>query len=560
MTTIIFLIILMTLTVLKLLIQGIYLIHRLQLLGYYNLKFIKWLEGKQYREILLWNIFELLFPLLIIYIFYWAIKQLPIYKYITSTIMISTFTWKIIHPFIAGWVGPKAKKNIKVILKYTPRIIRLFLSLIFVSVISIIFIFYYTAIPLKDFTLSSRKFFQFNAFLLFTSVITPVIVLIANLINMPIEKLIHLKYFNMAKNKSKKADIIKIAITGSYGKTSTKFFLASIIKEKYKTLFTPASYNTPMGISKVINNNNLNDYEVFVVEMGADHKGDINKLCKLIKPDYGIITAIDNQHLETFGNLENIIITKLSLFKHINKDGFGIYNYDNKILKKNIKNNNFHIPIYSYSIVENNFNNVDIIAGNIKHTRDGLQFTAILKDGESIEIKTEVLGKHNASNLLASILMCKVIGISSDEILRGIKNIKPVEHRLQKIDAGTGILVLDDAFNSNPAGAHEALQVLNEIEGNKKVIVTPGMVELGEKEEEINRTFGNQIAQYVDIAILVGKDRTYDIYEGIVENGFNKENIITVNSLNEAKDALARVLVKGDVVLFENDLPDTYNE
>ena len=213
MATIIFLSLLLSITGFKLLIQGIYLIHRVQLLGYYNLKFLKWLEGKQYREILLWNIFELLFPLLIIYIFFWNIKQLPIYKYITSAIMITTFSWKIIHPFIAGWVGPRAKKNIKVPLKFTPRVIRLIISLIIVISVILIFIFYYTVLPFENFTLSSRKFFQFNAFLLFISVITPVVVLCANLINTPLERMVHHKFFRMAQKKSKHADLIKIAIT-----------------------------------------------------------------------------------------------------------------------------------------------------------------------------------------------------------------------------------------------------------------------------------------------------------------------------------------------------------
>ncbi|HOV15754.1 MAG TPA: UDP-N-acetylmuramoyl-tripeptide--D-alanyl-D-alanine ligase, partial [Spirochaetota bacterium] len=340
------------------------------------------------------------------------------------------------------------------------------------------------------------------------SVIAPIILLSANILNYPIERLLHFFYFKKAQSKLGCTDIINIGITGSYGKTSVKFFTATLLQEKYQTLFTPSSFNTPMGISKILNSTDLSGYQYFVCEMGADHKGDINVLCKLVEPDYGIITAIDIQHLETFGTLQNIIKTKLSLFKNINKNGFGIYNYDSEILRDNIKNSYFDIQLYSYSILEENIKECFIVAKDIKHTRRGLEFTAILKTGEVIDIKTKLLGLHNVSNLLASILCAKLLGLSLEEIKRGILKIEPVPHRLQLLDSGSGVLVLDDAFNSNLKGALEALRVLKEIEGNKKIIITPGIIELGEKEEEINLVFGRYISQFVDYAILVGKKQT----------------------------------------------------
>lgn len=559
MTTIIFLVVLLLMLLAKLLIQGIFLIHRLQQLGYSNLKLVKWLEGKQYREILLWNMFELLLPLLIILLLYYNIKQIPVYKYITSGLMFMVFSWKLIHPFLSNWVGPKSYTKIPLV--YTSRVKRLIFSLIIEIIIILFFIFNLTVIPLDSFTLSTWRFYRFNSFLLFISVITPVIVIIANLINLPFETLVHLNYFNKAKSKIKKnKNIMKIGITGSYGKTSTKYFLATILNEKHKTLFTPASYNTPMGISKIINKSNLSDYEIFIAEMGADKKDDIKKLCKLVEPKYGIITAVDIQHLETFGSLKNIIETKLSLFHNLNNDGFGIYNFDSEILRKSIKNDQFRIPLYSYSMNEENFSNAFIIAKDIKHTREGLMFNAVFKDNLNIEVKAEVLGRHNISNLLAVILMANLIGLSKEEIENGIKKIAPVEHRLQKINSAGGILILDDAFNANLNGAFEALRVLREIEGNKKVIVTPGLIGLGEKEEEINEKFGNFVAEYSDIAILVGKERTKSIYKSLIEKEFNKNNIFIANSLEDSKNILQGFLKAGDIVLFENDLPDTYNE
>ncbi|MBN2545827.1 MAG: UDP-N-acetylmuramoyl-tripeptide--D-alanyl-D-alanine ligase [Spirochaetes bacterium] len=555
METIIFLIILFTLTFLKLLIQGLYLIHRLQQLGYYNLKFIEWLQGSQYRELLLWNIFELLFPLFIIFTLL-KINELTLYKYLTSFIMILTFIWKIIHPFFKKWITFKAK----VPLVFTARIKRLFITFIFVITFVLIFVFLFATTPFYEFNLQTRNFFKLNAFILFLSVITPIFILSANLINLPLEKLIHFIYFTRAKNKVKRSHSTNIAITGSYGKTSTKFFLSTILSEKYKTLNTPGSFNTLMGISKIVNSNHLNKYKYFIVEMGADRKGDINKLCKLVKPDYGIITSIDIQHLETFITIENIINTKLSLFLNLSKKGFGIYNYDSELLRDNIKKIKTNQKLYSYSMEEMNKNEVDIYAVNIKHTRDGLDFVAYFKNKNYINIKANLLGRHNVSNLLPCILLAKNLGLSNEEIKKGIGKILPVEHRLQKIESSSGILVLDDAFNANLKGAYEALRVLNEISGKKKIIVTPGLIGLGEKEKEINKIFGNYIADFSTIAILIGKKRTKSIYEGIIEKNFNKKNIIIVNSLNESKNILKNIVEKDDIILFENDLPDAFNE
>jgi UDP-N-acetylmuramoyl-tripeptide--D-alanyl-D-alanine ligase len=560
MWTLIFLIILITMTFSKLVIQGYILIHKLQQLGYFNLKFVSWLEGNKYRTMLLWSIFELLLPLLIILILYYSIGQnkLSSYKYITSIIMLFVFSWKLFHPFSAGWIGPKAET--KKPLVFTPRVIRLFFTLIAIIILILVFGFLFSATPFDEFTLSSWGFFKFNAFLLLVSIIAPLMVLVANLINIPMEKSIHYIYFQKAKTKLKNSKMIKLGITGSYGKTSTKFFVSTLLAEKYKTLFTPQSYNTPMGISKIINSENVFNYEYFIAEMGADHKGDIQVLCSLVKPRFGIITAIDIQHLETFGSLNNIIETKLSLFKNLPDNGFGIYNYDSEILRDNIMKYSYKIKLYSYSILESNIDKVDIVAKNIRHTREGVEFTVLFKDFDTLEVKSELLGLHNVSNLLASILCGKLLGLSLDDIKSGIKKIKPVEHRLQLINSGSGVLVLDDAFNSNLKGALEALRVLKEIEGNKKVIVTPGIIELGEQEEDINKSLGKYISEFADIVILVGTMRTKPIYNGLIEKNFKQENIYVVNSLSEAQEKMKTVVNFGDVILFENDLPDTFSE
>lgn len=560
MITILFLILLMIMTFAKLMIQGIYLIHKLQQLGYKNMKYIKWLEGSQFRDALMWSIFELLTPLTIILILFFTIETIPIYKYLTSSIMLAVFLWKLIHPFLSGWVGPRAKAKTKKPLVYTPRVIRLFATLIIISAIIILFVFWFTATPIEEFTLDAWAFFKFNSFLLFVSIVTPIILLIANTTNQPIEKIVHWGYFTKAKRKLAKSSMVKIGITGSYGKTSTKFFLSAILSEKFVTLCPPSSYNTPMGISKIINSTDLKKYQYFVAEMGADHKGEIDLLCKLVNIDYGILTSIGLQHLETFGTIDNIVETKFAILENIPENNFGVYNYDSELIVDHLSQYKAQSKLYCYSIIEKSFEKVSIFAENIKHTRKGLEFDAYLWNGEVYNIKTALLGRHNASNLLAAILTAKLIGLSKEEICRGIDKITPVEHRLQLIDNNNGILVLDDAFNANLPGATEALRVLNEIEGGKKIVVTPGLIDLGDKEDEHNKIFGERIYKYCDIAILVGRMKTKKIQEGLSESGFNENNLYIVNSLEESKNILAKIIKIGDVVLFENDLPDAFSE
>jgi UDP-N-acetylmuramoyl-tripeptide--D-alanyl-D-alanine ligase len=542
----------------KIIIQGIYLIHKLQQLSYSNAKMLTWLEGTTYRKVLVWNLFELFIPLLMILMFYFVSKgQLVVYKWVTSIIMVGVFVWKIIHPFSAGWMGKRA--NYKKPLVYTSRVKRLLLTLGILVFVTLGLTFISVIYPLRKFSLSSWYFFRYNAFILLYSVLTPIFILIANLVNAPVEMFVRHLYFVKAKKKLHKAKIYSVGITGSFGKTSTKFFLASVLNSKYKTLTTPSSFNTPMGISKVLNGEVLDGYQYFTAEMGADHVGDIKELCNLVRPQAGIITAVGIQHLETFGTPENILKTKLELFDAIPDEGFGIYNYDCVMLRDAIAKRSYNFPLYTYSVESQNYQDVDIYAKDVIQTRDGLAFSACFKDGRVLEIKTGLLGRHNVQNLLAVILTAWKCGLSDKEIEFGMRNVEAVDHRLKRIDSGSGVLVLDDAFNSNYNGAIEAVNVLNEIGTHKKIVVTPGFVELADMEDVQNREFGAYMASKIDYAILVGGGKSLSIRDGLLDKDFAYDHIFQVNSLAEAQNVLAKILTAGDVVLFENDLPDVYS-
>ena len=377
---------------------------------------------------------------------------------------------------------------------------------------------------------------------------------------LPIEKKIQQGFIKEAREIIKKRrDLLVIGVTGSYGKTSVKYFVKTILSEKFNTIMTPESYNTPMGITKVIREQLKDEHEVFVCEMGARYVGDIKELCEIAYPKMGILTAVGLQHLETMGSQENIANTKYELIESLPDDGVAFFNADNDICYELAKKRN--IETYLYGTQQKD--GINVWASDIKNTKEGLKFKVFGNvNGKEVEFecKTKLLGKHNVNNILAGVVVALKLGLTEEEIKRGIEKIEPVPHRLQILDTNNGITVIDDAFNSNPEGSALALEAIAEMEAEKKIIVTPGMIELGNVEYEENKNFGKRIAKACDLAILVGEKRCVPIIEGLKEENYPDERIIVVNSLDEATQVLAKIVGIGDIVLFENDLPDNYNE
>lgn len=410
----------------------------------------------------------------------------------------------------------------------------------------------------------SNKFLSFSVFMVILVLMgvilykyQPYIMYISTIIMKPIEARINMGFYTSAQNKIKsREDLHVVGITGSFGKTSTKFIIATILSEKFNVLNTPESYNTPMGLSKVINNDLGPEHEVFVAEMGAKIIGEIREVSQLAQPTIGVLTSIGPVHIETFKNIDNIMKTKYELIEELPTDGVAIFNYDNEYIKK-LADKTFKEKIL-YGL--ENTNKLNIYADEIVVSELGSTFT--LKDNEnnSVRCTTKLLGRHNIYNILAGASVAKALGLTFDEISRGIAKVEPIEHRLNIINSGTGVIIIDDAFNSNPIGTKAALEVLGQFKDGKKIIVTPGMVELGEMEEAANHEFGVNIGKVCDYVILVGEKRTKPIYEGLMETNYNKSNIYVVNNLDEATVQIGKLARAKDVVLFENDLPDNYSE
>ncbi|HPY37534.1 MAG TPA: UDP-N-acetylmuramoyl-tripeptide--D-alanyl-D-alanine ligase, partial [Clostridia bacterium] len=335
--------------------------------------------------------------------------------------------------------------------------------------------------------------------------------------------------------------------------TSTKFILQSILHKNYNTLATPSSFNTPMGITRAIREDLKPEHEAFIAEMGARYKGDILELCKLVQPEYGIITSVGKQHLETFGSYEAVIATKTELLDSLPAEGAAFINGDNPDCRK----------MFEACAIKNKFmfgidtDGLYIKATDIKVGKDGSSFTLVdTQSGESASCCTVLLGRHNIMNILAAASLARYLKMSMEQIAERIHELKPVEHRLELIKGA--VTVIDDAFNANPEGTKAALEILKEFAPSRRIIITPGMVELGAEEEALHREFGRNIAAAADFAVLVGLARVEPIREGLLEAGFPAEHIMQVASLKEATELLPVLAPAGSVVLFENDLPDNY--
>lgn len=388
------------------------------------------------------------------------------------------------------------------------------------------------------------------------TLINNLVIFLANIINYPYERGVYYHYKHMAQRKLKSMTNLKvIGITGSYGKTSSKNILGDILNVKYNALPTPRNLNTPNGLIMTINNKLDKFTNIFIAEMGAYVRGEIDELCKLVHPKYGILTTIGTAHLETFGSEENIQNAKFELIEDLPEDGFAVLNMDDpKQVSYKLKN-----KIKTIWIAINN-KDADIRATNIRCSNKGTSFDVIFKDDDNkYSFTTRLLGDHNVYNILAGIACGREFGIDMDDLIHAVRGVRAVEHRLE-LKKINDFYMIDDAYNSNPVGAKNACKVLGLMPG-KRVVVTPGMIELGDKEYEYNRIFGTQIAEVADYVLLIGENKTKPIYDGLIEKGFDKEKIVVFNDVRDAYPFISSLSGKEDVyALFENDLPDTYNE
>ncbi|MDR0461839.1 MAG: hypothetical protein LBG88_00690 [Christensenellaceae bacterium] len=397
------------------------------------------------------------------------------------------------------------KKPAKIPLKYTARVKRLLGTIAIVADV-VSFILLYFAPP---------------KYLPITAAALPVMMLVAIYIILPTEKLIGQIYLRRARKKlfsPEYKDLIRIGITGSYGKTTCKNILAEMLSKKYAVVASPASFNTPMGFCRTVLGELKPDTQVLIMEMGARKRGDIKQMCKLFKPQHGLLTSIGKCHLETFKTEENIRAEKMELLNAVPN-------------------------------------------GGIKINGDIVPFMEFPRD-----FKTRLVGAHNRRNIMVCSEMALELGVSQDQIRVAVAELKPTPHRLELIESPNGVRILDDSFNSSPHGAFAALTVLADLKksspGASAIVITPGMIELGASQYDDNRRFGAQMVGIADHVIIVGETNKRAIYDGLHESPpetqFPESKIHFAKNLDEGKTIFGTLLKPGDILLIENDLPDNF--
>ena len=369
----------------------------------------------------------------------------------------------------------------------------------------------------------------------------------------PVEKRINRRFTDDARRILRSMPDLKIiGITGSYGKTSTKHYLQRILSESFDTLMTPGSFNTPLGVVRTVREHLKPYNEVFIVEMGAKNIGDIKEICDIVNPSIGIVTAVGEQHLESFKTIENVQRTKFELIDALPADGLAVVNDDFPFAANRPVDN---VEVVRYAIRDTA--GATVTARDITYDSRGTSFTIAGPDWE-MRLHTHLVGECNISNLMAAVVTARHLGVPDEKIRIAVDHIEQVEHRLNLKRTPGVITIIDDAFNSNPTGSAMALDVLASMTGGQRIIITPGMIELGDRQEELNRAFGRKIAECADTVIVVGHYNRDAILEGIAEGSMAQERVMMADTFSEAQAMLTSMAKAGDTVLYENDLPDTF--
>lgn len=530
-------------------LRGYFFLHIFQQKGYKLNEYRHWLVGRWSQFVI--TVKHMLYMVVIVGLL-WLMSDT-----ITGSAAIITLTF-----FGFFWFGPfnyyrdeKQKKP----LVFTSRVKRLCIPFVLLCLLipgaTLWFAYKHDAIYLSGiFSVIPVDIYILAFGWVLANVMVPFYIFIAAKITAPIEHRVHQHYINEAKNKlARMPDLTVIAITGSYGKTSTKFMIRDLLSQRMSVCSTPGSYNTPMGICKVINNDLEVHHQVLILEMGARYEGNIDELCDIAEPDIAVITNVGIAHLETFGSQDAIARTKSTVVERLKKNGKAVLNADDPLVQKMSSLRD------DVTFVNVGLENGSIRGRDITYNHEGTQFTVHRGDTNEI-FKTKLLGAHNVQNMLLAVGVASCFDIRMKTMAVAARTIEPVEHRLELKKQGE-IYVINDAFNSNPTGAKNAVEILAQFNSGRRIIITPGMIELGELEDEKNEEFGRQIGRAnLDLVVLVGKQRTQAIRKGIEETALPGDRVHSTESLFKANELVQDYVQAGDVVLYENDLPDSFNE
>ncbi len=379
---------------------------------------------------------------------------------------------------------------------------------------------------------------------------------LANTLLQPYQRLENRRYVRSAQRKLDEIRPLVVGISGSFGKTTTKACVAAALDAHGPTYPTPASFNSFLGVVRAINEGLEPRHETFVAELGSYRIGDVAELCELVHPKIGILTSLGPAHLERFGSMDAIEQAEGEVADALPAEGLFLTRADDERCRR-VARDRAKCRVLLFSPAPHP--DADVWAESVAVSSGGTDFEIHWRDDpEPLAIRSRLLGEPNVANLLAAAAVARDLGSTPAQIARALKRVAPPKHRLEPIvNQAGGIVVIDDSYNSNPVGAAAALQVLQAHEAGRRILVTPGMVELGPQEVEENRRLGELAAAVCDVCLLSGPLAKH-IRDGLLEGGLDESRIIVAPDGPSVHAELARLSRRGDVILFENDLPDVY--
>lgn len=390
--------------------------------------------------------------------------------------------------------------------------------------------------------------------------LSPLMLPLANLVLWPYEEALRRYFLRLAKDNLRRSGATVICITGSYGKTSTKHYLQHILSARYNTLMTPKSFNTLMGISRAINDRLAGNasYDYFIVEADAYFVGENASICRLVEPQIGMVMTVGPMHLERLGSMENIATAQYEIIAALPPDGAGIFNGDDPLVRAMTERGH---PQTRLIVTQTGLPGARIAATNVQTLADGLHFNVTdSQSGECQRFYAPLYGETNVTNILMATAVAVHLGMSLAEIARQVATLQPAEHRLVRRALADGTVIIDDAYSANPVGTKAALDVLKLQEGQRRIVISSGMFELGALADQENRKLGENMAAAATDVILIGPKQTAAVRDGLLGAGFPAERVHTVESLDEAIAIYRGILQPGDALLMLTDLPDTYAE
>lgn len=420
--------------------------------------------------------------------------------------------------------------------KLTHRFLRVFITVILLNLClctAIIMLF------------KNQKTYYFaSCYLSLIPIFYPFLLSLSKIVNFPYDFIRYkISVFRCKKIIAKNENLIKIGITGSSGKTSVKNFLKKMLETKYSVLATPMSFNTPLGICKTVKRG-VENYEVFIAEMGARYKNDIKTLCKIVKPNLGVITSILCQHTETLGGIDGVKKAKNQLIEGLAGEKVAFFNNNSK---ENLDLYN-KAECKKYLVGDGGCVNFK----NAVQTIDGIDFELVIGEN-AYKTFTPLLGFHNLENICTATAVALYLKVDIGKILSVIPTLSPPKHRAEIVKTASGVIVIDDGYNANIKGIISTATAVGKLDG-KKIAVTSGIVELGKESENLNCKVGQVLGENFSLVIATGINAK-TICDGVKNAG---GKFVQLSDMKAVKTYLSNELKKGDVVAFFNDLPDAY--